>query len=155
LRSLCMCVCVRHVLSYPQKGKARNWPKSFGIMALLCAQTQENELKWCHRSLQSDSVRSLTLRSRFLARPWTVAGLAIVRFDFPNVDVKGSHICEAHHFLGLHSLQSPPGLHFRQKLLAKFDGSRVRRGNVCRARCKTLNCLLSSTATAFNSVRPC
>jgi hypothetical protein len=40
--------------------------------------------------------------------------------DFPNVGVKGSHKCEAHHFFGLHSLQSPPGLDFRQKLPAKL-----------------------------------
>src|SRR6266550_3235568 len=51
---------------------------------------KENGLKWCQWSLQSDSVRSLTLRSRFLARPWTVAGLAIDRLiSQANVGVKG------------------------------------------------------------------
>ena len=77
-------------------------------------------------------------------------GTAIVRLiSQANVGVKGSHKCEAHHFFGLHSLQRPPGLHFRQKLLAKLEGSLVRRGNVCRARCRTLNCLLCIHCDSF------
>jgi hypothetical protein len=35
-----MCVCVRHGFSSSQERKARNWPKSFGGMVLIHAQTQ-------------------------------------------------------------------------------------------------------------------
>ena len=80
-----------------------------------------------------------------------MAGLAIDRLiSQAIVGVKGFAKLGWTTSLGLHSGRVRQGFIFDGQLLAKLDGSLVRQGNACRARCRTLNCCSGFTATAFN-----
>src|SRR4051812_17168 len=94
-----------------EKGKARNWPKSFGLMAPVCLQNiGEMRQKMVSIGFPSDSVQRLTLRPRLLlARGGWLESFRILARTNSLARVHGK--CA----------------NFHPHSLAKLDGSLVRR----------------------------